>query len=108
MKVTIIYDIIYITNDDNAKIDYANVQTIIFGEDVRYFVQNIRATNYRYRGFDTLDDVVDFVRYESMQDADLAEFAFKTKYAFRTESEMCKWISSLCESTDDLTEIFIK
>ena len=107
MKVTIIYDTIYY-GDDDAKVNFVNVQTIIFGDEVRHFVQNTKAVNYRYRGFDTLDDVYDFVRYESMQEQDLNEFAFKHHMAFHTEHDMCKWINDMCYDGGDLQEIFVR
>ena len=103
MKVTIIYDTIY-----TDEVNYVNVQTIIFGDDVRYFVQNTKKdVNYRYRGFDTLDDVYDFARYEEEQTHDLTPAMFKTNYAFHSEIEFSAWINSLCDDMNSLSEIFI-
>lgn len=97
MKVTIIYD----------KMNGVNVQTLIYGEDVRYFAQNTKAVNYRYRGFDNLDELKDFTSDESLQSKDLAPFAFKAKQAFSDEYAMCEWICSMCEKFSDLKEIYI-
>lgn len=104
MKVTMIYDTIY---SDEEKCKYIDVIIVITDDDVRYFVQNTKPVNYKYRGFDTLDDVYDFARHESMQESDLAQFAFKTKYAFHDDNDFFKWINDMCDDMNSLREIFV-
>ena len=103
MKVTIIYDRIYFED----AVNFINIQTVIFGGEVRYFAQNTEQVNYRYTSFDTLDDVYDFVRYEGQRMVAASDFMFKNKWAFRTEWDMCSWINGLCDDANDLTEIFM-
>lgn len=104
MKVTMIYDTIY---SDEEKCKYIDVIIVITDDDVRYFVKNTKPVNYKYRGFDTLDDVYDFARYEGMQESDLAQFAFKTKCAFHDDNDFFKWINDMCDDINSLREIYL-
>ncbi len=98
MKVTIIYD----------RFKGVNVQTIILKDEVRYYAQNDVKASYRYQGFYDLDTLYEYISNRELQFEGLSPFDYVHKMGFNTEEEMCKWISSLCESSDDLTEIFIK
>lgn len=100
MRVTIIYDSICLDG-----VNCVNVQTIILGDEVRYYVQNTEDVNYRYRGFLSLYDVYDFARCHDERLNNATEFEFVHKMAFKSESEMCSWINSICNTTE-LTEVF--
>lgn len=100
MKVTIIYDSICLDG-----VNRIEVQTFVLGDEVRYYVQNTEKVNYRYRGFYSLSDVYDFARYHDERLNDATEFEFVHKMAFKSESEMCSWINSICNTTE-LTEVF--
>lgn len=104
MKVTMIYDTIY---SDHNKCHYINVITVITDDDVRYFVENTKPVNYKYRGFDTLDEVLDFARYECIREENCGEYAFDTKHAFHSKIEFYNYINSMCDDMNSLREIFI-
>lgn len=84
-----------------------NVQTVIYGENVMYFAQNMGKVNYLYRGFNNLDELQDYISDKALHIKDLAPFAFKWNMAFENECAMCKWINSLCDNDSDLQEIFL-
>lgn len=97
MKVTIIYQ------DSPNSVDA--LRTVIFGEEVRYFVQCTKGVNYRWRGFSTMEDVLEFFSDEEMQAEDLLAYEFDSKFAFHTSQEFDMWINSLCDDMWSLTEL---